>query len=455
MTKNKNKTTPSDGTLKRVHTEVSDFSSSDEESMKLNNKKTSVITSESWPRFLVVGSSVDGALIKLSPFDIQKGLVGLAGEPKSVKKPRNGSLLVECLTENHSKCLLKSTVFCNIPITVSPHSSLNSSKGVIRSRDLEGVNDEVILQNLSSQGVTALKRIKIRRNDELIPTNTLILTFNKPLLPQSIKAGYLSIPVETFIPNPLRCFNCQKFGHGQTTCRNKKTCARCGQFDHESKTCKNDTVCINCKGNHFAYSRECAQWKIEKKVQQVKVEKRLTFPEARKLVQTAIPLAEGKSYAAAVKVSTRSISTNTDLTWRHDEDKYRKLSDIEKAKKQSEKATQRQKESASKHKDTTKMTQVSLDSQNPSCRSNTEVPGPSIPQSRKDTKGSSKECYSGRLKKSEMKSIPISNSYGLLDVDEDDMDIASIDRSHPQPQRPPPKPKERAKITPVLPPDGK
>ncbi|XP_041368572.1 uncharacterized protein LOC121382919 [Gigantopelta aegis] len=341
MTQNMDNTNfhTSDGTLKRVHTEVADSSSS---RIIVNSKKSKVITSESWPRFLVISSSVDGALSKLSPFAVQKGLVGLAGEPKNVKKMKNGSLLVECSTWTHSRCLLKLTVLCNVPVKVSPHSSLNSSKGVIRSKDLEGVSEDEITENLSPQGVTSVRRIKIRRNNELVPTNTLILTFDKPTLPESVKAGYLHIPVVPFVPNPLRCFNCQKFGHGQTTCRNKLTCARCGQFDHDSKTCTNDIICVNCKGNHFAYSRECARWKLEKKVQQVKVEKHLSFPEARKFVETEVSVIVGKSYAAAVKVSTRSVAINTDLTWRYDEAKYRKLSDVEKAAKQADKAAQKQ-----------------------------------------------------------------------------------------------------------------
>ncbi|XP_041369839.1 uncharacterized protein LOC121383807 [Gigantopelta aegis] len=337
MEKTKIQIPNSDGTLKRVHTEVSDFLSSDEESMKSKYtvKKSKVISSQNWPRFLVISSTDDGALNKLSPFAIQKAIVGLAGEPKSVKKIKNG-LLVECSTDKHSTCLLKSTVFCNVPIKVTPHTSLNSSKGVIRCRDLEGVTEEEICENLSSQGVTAVRRIKVRRNNDLLPTNTCILTFNVPTLPQSVKAGYLNIPVEPFIPNPLRCFKCQRFGHGQNTCRGKLTCARCGLFDHDSKTCKNDTLCLNCKGNHCAYSRECPRWKLEKRVQQVKVQNKLSFTDARRLVETATPTVGDKSYAAAAaaKVATKSVAVNTNLTWHYDEAKYKKLSDIEKTQKQ-------------------------------------------------------------------------------------------------------------------------
>ena len=93
----------SDGTLKRVHTDVSDFSSSDEESRKSSNavKKSKVNSSNNWSRFLVISSIEDGALTKLSPFAIQKAIVGLAGEPKSIKKIKTG-LLVECHSEKHS-----------------------------------------------------------------------------------------------------------------------------------------------------------------------------------------------------------------------------------------------------------------------------------------------------------------------------------------------------------------
>ena len=93
-----------------VHTEVSDSTSSDEESMvkAINAKKSKVTSFKTWPRFLIIGSTDEGALRKLSPFAINKGLQGLAGNLKSVKKLRNGTLLVECATDSHSRNLLKS-----------------------------------------------------------------------------------------------------------------------------------------------------------------------------------------------------------------------------------------------------------------------------------------------------------------------------------------------------------
>ena len=174
---------------------------------------------------------------------------------------------MECSTESHSKILLKSKSLYGIPITVNPHTYLNSSKGVIRSRDLEGISEEEICENLSSQGFISVKRIKVRRNNELVPTNTFILTFDVPTLPISVKAGYLHIPVVTYIPNPLRCFKCNKFGPGQNTCRNRLTCARCGQLDHESKAFQNVRI-VEGNNLHTRVSVQSGNWK--KMVQQVK-----------------------------------------------------------------------------------------------------------------------------------------------------------------------------------------
>ncbi|XP_055956895.1 uncharacterized protein LOC130012873 [Patella vulgata] len=227
---------------------------------------------------------------------------------------RNGTLLVECAKEQHSLCLLKSTTLAGIPIKVTPHNSLNFSRGVIRSQDLEGSNEEEMLENLSSQGVTVVKRISTKRNGNIIQTNTYIVTFNKPELPKTIKAGFRLIPVSPYIPNPLRCFQCQRFGHSKNVSKGKPICARCGQDGHESETCQLPYHCANCKGAHFAYSRECPLWKKEKQVQQVKTEKNISYPEARKLVEIATPVPLfATSFANIAKPKTVSVACQTEL----------------------------------------------------------------------------------------------------------------------------------------------
>ena len=160
-----------------------------------------------WPRFLVVTSNGDGkSLSNLSPFAVQKGIEGVVGTPESIKRLRSGDLLIEVSRRTQAENLLKTKLFVDVPVQVTPHRSLNTSKGVIRCQDIKNCSDEEILDGLSSQNVSQLHRISVVREGERKPTGTFILTFNTPKPPKTLKIGYMQVRVEIYIPNPVRCY---------------------------------------------------------------------------------------------------------------------------------------------------------------------------------------------------------------------------------------------------------
>ena len=61
-------------------------------------------------------------------------------------------------------------------------------------------------------------QFKIKKDGNLVETNTLLLTFDRVNVPKSLKIFYRVVPVDVYIPNPLRCFNCQRFGHHENNC---------------------------------------------------------------------------------------------------------------------------------------------------------------------------------------------------------------------------------------------
>lgn len=272
---------------------------------------------QSYPTFIIIESKDNNKTIaSLSPFIIEKQILGLIGNPKQVKKLKSGSLLVEVTKQSQSKILLKTTKFFQIPVNCYPHKSLNTSRGLIRCPDLRGVSDEEITTELKDQNVTAARRIKIKKDEQLIPTNTIILTFGTSILPKSLKIGYLITPVQVYIPNPMICHKCQKFGHTETRCNSAKTiCNNCGSdHDFDSVHCetviKNTVKCANCSGPHRSFSKDCPKWKLEKEVLTIKYQQNITFPEARKIADTKFKIpSTSQSYASISKtVHSKSVT---------------------------------------------------------------------------------------------------------------------------------------------------
>ncbi|GFW58785.1 uncharacterized protein TNCV_379681 [Trichonephila clavipes] len=122
------------------------------------------------------------------------------------------------------------------------------------------------------------------RDGQVLNTKHLILTFSTPDLPQTVKMAYIRCPVRPYIPNPLRCFQCQRYGHSKNVCRGQPTCPRCGESGHDSADCKKKEQCLNCKGEHPAYSRSCPTWITEKEITAVKIKEKISYPEARRVV---------------------------------------------------------------------------------------------------------------------------------------------------------------------------
>ncbi|CAL1267232.1 unnamed protein product [Larinioides sclopetarius] len=123
--------------------------------------------------------------------------------------------------------------------------------------------------------------------------------FSFKVPPKSVRIAYINCPVRPYIPNPLRCFKCQKFGHSIGTCRGKETCGRCSEIGHNSKTCTSTPKCSNCKEDHPSYSRKCPLWVQEKEIQAIKVSQNISFAEARKIVKSRTPTV-GISYSSMV-----------------------------------------------------------------------------------------------------------------------------------------------------------
>ena len=108
------------------------------------------------------GSCRSKCSLNLNAFVLKKAIDGMANaELDNVKPMKSGRVFIEVETKQQCKNLLKTTKLLGyLPVKVSPHRSLNSSKCVIKCEELDKIEDE-IKKGLQPQGIIAVQRISI------------------------------------------------------------------------------------------------------------------------------------------------------------------------------------------------------------------------------------------------------------------------------------------------------
>lgn len=281
-------------------------------------------------KFLLISHATDNNnFAKTSPFLIQKGLDQITKNLKNIKKIRSGQILIETKYSSQADKLLNATTLSGIlPIKVELHPHLNSSKGIVYAPDLSNLDEETIQRELEDQKVIEVKRIRRLAhekdkpadidNDGFVQTPLLIVTFNISVLPKKLKAAYLMLNVEPYIPNPMRCKQCQRFGHTKKRCNQKSICSRCAREHDENHTegvlCANNPQCANCHGPHEAFRKSCRKFKEEYAISKIKTVDRLTYKEAKDKYALLNPVNHMIPVSEIVKISNTASSRSKSLS---------------------------------------------------------------------------------------------------------------------------------------------
>lgn len=124
------------------------------------------------------------------------------------------------------------------------------------------------------------------RGPEKVETETVVVEFDTKEVPKEVFFGLIRFSVREFVPKPMRCFNCQEFGHIAKVCKGKRRCARCSG-DHEYGKCGVGVKpkCCNCGGEHSVAFWGCEVLRQQTVVQKTRVMQRVTYAEACKMVE--------------------------------------------------------------------------------------------------------------------------------------------------------------------------
>ena len=267
-----------------------------EEFPPLNKSKEPLNFMEpAFKRYLVIKhENTDQKMTDISPFKIERKMKKVLGKKHVCKLSslRSGLLLVEVDQKQLYDRLMTTKKLDDIPVIIEEHTGLNTSKGIVfcDSEAIGKMSNDEIKSEMESQNVTEVYRvIQKREGEEDRETNMYILTFSTPTLPKEVKMGYIKLNVKLYIPNPRRCFNCQRYGHGKNTCTHETVCALCGESGHEygAEVCSQQKKCYHCEQEHETTSKECPMWKLEKMILEDKIRNNITFGQARSRVYSS------------------------------------------------------------------------------------------------------------------------------------------------------------------------
>lgn len=116
--------------------------------------------------YYIMSSAVENQdLKKVSPFLIEKALTTYVGDGTITKRLRDGQLLIKCKNEKQAQQLLAmKSLGGQINVKVEEHKTLNVCKGIVYCDDLKYMDEADILNELSPQKVTEVRKIKKKVN---------------------------------------------------------------------------------------------------------------------------------------------------------------------------------------------------------------------------------------------------------------------------------------------------
>ena len=252
-----------------------------------------------WPKFLVV-SAKEGSLRGVSGIRICMQLNQML-QKFDCKRQRTGSLLIQTFAKPDSDKLLESSKLFGRDVEVKPHGFFNTCKGVIRSWESPSCTDDELNEWFQSHNIQSFYRLSKRKDSE---SESLVLTFQGTTLPEAATVGFERCRVRPFIPNPRRCFRCQRFGHISKVCSRTEVCAQCGSSDHthtRDTPCTAEPMCVNCGEQHPAFDRLCPRFKIEKEAQRLRIVQSIPLTQALRLAEQSA--GQPVTYATTVAFS--------------------------------------------------------------------------------------------------------------------------------------------------------
>lgn len=210
----------------------------------------------------------------------------------------------------------------------------NMAEKPIHKVVIHRVNTDIDERDIEHEtGATSAIRITRKDNNtsNRIPTQTVILAYiSTP--PSTVNIGFLQYKTEVYIPNPMRCNNCQHFGHTTNKCKtNTIICSYCTK-NHAYQDCTTrqqnlPPICRNCGGAHSAAFNQCPTFLQVKDALTVRATQNISYKQALTKVKTNLsttsPSMETQNTIVATAAHTQPTIPHISNTTSHAQQQYK------------------------------------------------------------------------------------------------------------------------------------
>ena len=233
-----------------------------------------------------------------SSAEAYKALTTLDQRQKGLKMTAKPNLAGEWVITPHDQNTLQylRTANCISLQELNPADKIKKAvlKGFSRMLPLEAITEHPKIRNAT--------RMKTRDGQE---TASILVEIQGPV-PSSIRIGFLgTFQIKDYIPEPMRCFKCQRFGHHKAQCTSEIRCAICSGR-HDTDACiqkhkdgqQTTAKCPNCGKGHHAWYTRCTE-----RIKRIQQRKTVGTTSAKPAPTSRTPVTKTataeKTYAAA------------------------------------------------------------------------------------------------------------------------------------------------------------
>lgn len=240
-------------------------------------------------------------ITRLNPIKTKTLLINSIGSVNNTYIIAKKYLKIYCKTAQQKDKLQHLKFLGDIAIeeSISKNTTTNTAthKAVI-----VGVPDSITTEEICSE-TGAIKAINLYKGQGANKTLTsAVLLIYELTPPEYTYLGFNRYLLHDYKPKPMRCFNCQRYGHTANNCNNKQTCPACGdnhQFEHCTAGSKK---CVNCGGQHNAGYRGCEKYGEVEAILKTSTTHKISYSDAAKLNKQQQTHKTNKQQETAVKI---------------------------------------------------------------------------------------------------------------------------------------------------------